>query len=486
MKGREKNQDNAGQESIFLGNAEPAYDGQQRLSTSNSSPASQEYPFQCSLESLQPSLRSNISVASHSDTASLPLELPVYPETYGTPGLVPRPAISEHSYNDWPDRRSRIQSEDLLPLIEMFFDHLFPIMPVLDRNKYLNSKMLGDEIALPPGDYALLTAVSALTIVQLSLPGHFVPNEVPTISAGMLIEECLRTRHQCNYIANPNLSTVLTSFFLFGYYGNLEKHNQARHFLHESISFAEAIKLDDEVYLSQLDSRQEQWYRRTFWLLFITERAYALQQQNRIKIQTILTKLPAVFGSEEPQLLYGFVNLANLFLVIDSTFLSMVNSTSKSADFSKTWLVEVLHKLAAPSMAFESLETHQLDILVSRQWLQMLLWQLSVKQGLLTTSSTEEPFNLEYPILLARDVVRTISSVNQETLDSHGIGMEQKLADIAACLTDVLKCAEGDMSEPYPQGREYLVALFEQLSRMRGAQSRYLQPLLEKSHAVTC
>lgn len=140
-------------------------------------------------------------------------------------------------------------------------------------------------------------------------------------------------------------------------------------------------------------------------------------------MQTILVKLPAVFGSEEPQLLYGFVNLVNLFLVIDSTFLSMVNNTSKSADFSKTWLVEVLRKLGALSLAFESLETHQLDILVSRQWLQMLLWQLSVKQGLLTTSSTEEPFNLQYPILLARDVVKTIGSVNQETLDSHGIGM---------------------------------------------------------------
>lgn len=101
----------------------------------------------------------------------------------------------------------------------------------------------------------------------------------------------------------------------------------------------------------------------------------------------------------------------------------MVNSTSKSADFSKTWLVEVLRKLAASTMTCESLETHQLDILVSRQWLQMLLWQLSVKQGLLTLSSTEEPFNLQYPILLARDVVRSICSVNQESLDCHGIGM---------------------------------------------------------------
>lgn len=274
MKGPEKNQDNAGLEPIFLGNGEPVYHGQRRLPTSNSSPGSQEYPFQSSLDGLEPNLQSSISVAGHNDTASLPLELPLYPEAYGTTGLVPRPAVSEHSYDDWPDRRPRnqVSAEDLLPLIEMFFDHLFPIMPVLDRKKYFKSKMLGDEIALPPGEHALLTAVSALTIVQLSLPGHFVPNDVPTISAGTLIEECLRTRHNCNYIENPSLSTVLTSFFLFGYYGNLEKHNQARHFLHEAISFAEAIKLDDEVYLSQLDSRQEQWYRRTFWLLFVTER----------------------------------------------------------------------------------------------------------------------------------------------------------------------------------------------------------------------
>ena len=274
MKGLEKMQDNAGLESISLGNGEPVYDGQQRLPTSNSPQTSLEYPFECSLDSLEPNLQSNISVTSRNDAASLSIELPVYSETYGSPGLVPQPASSEHSYDDWPNKMppAQVSIEDLFPLIEMFFDHLFPIMPVLDRNKYLNSKMLAHQVALPPREYALLTAVSALTIVQLSLPGHFVPNEIPTISAGMLIEECLRMRHKCNYIETPNLQTVLTSFFLFGYYGNLEKHNQARHFLHEAISFAEAIKLDDEVYLSQLDSRQEQWYRRTFWLLFVTER----------------------------------------------------------------------------------------------------------------------------------------------------------------------------------------------------------------------
>lgn len=273
-KGRDKSQDSAGIESILPGNDDAVYDGQQRLPTSSSSPKSLEYSFEGSLKNLESSLPSRVSVASHNDAVSLSLELPVYPETYGAPGVIPRRAVSENSYHDWPDQRPhiRISIEDLLPVIEMYFDHLFPIMPVLDRNKYLNSKLAVDQLGLPPGEHALLTAVSALTIVQLSLPGHFVPNENPTISAGMLIDECLRTRHKCNYIENPNLSTVLTSFYLFGYYGNLEKHSHARHFLHEAISFAEAIKLDDEVYLSQLDSRQEQWYRRTFWLLFVTER----------------------------------------------------------------------------------------------------------------------------------------------------------------------------------------------------------------------
>jgi hypothetical protein len=40
------------------------------------------------------------------------------------------------------------------------------------------------------------------------------------------------------------------------------------------------------------------------------------------------------------------------------------------------------------------------------------------------------------------------------------------------------------MSEPFHQGREYLYALLYQLSRMRGVPSRYLQPLLEKTHSL--
>lgn len=167
--------------------------------------------------------------------------------------------------------------------------------------------------------------------------------------------------------------------------------------------------------------------------------------------------------------------------------------------------MDIQHKLDASAMsAEENLETQRLDISISRRWLQVLGWQISVKRGLLTLQSHEGPFDLRYPIELAKDVVQCVSTASQTSIDSHGIGMvsypililhaldahrlcsmqEQKLADVANCLSDVLKCAEGDTSEPFHLGREYLSALLHQLSRIRGVPSRYLQPLLEKTSCL--
>jgi hypothetical protein len=86
--------------------------------------------------------------------------------------------------------------------------------------------------------------------------------------------------------------------------------------------------------------------------------------------------------------------------------------------------MEVQRKLSASAMSVEeNLETQKLDISISRRWLQVLGWQISVKQGLLTLNSHDGPFDLRYPVELARDVVQSISTASQTCLDSHGIGM---------------------------------------------------------------
>lgn len=86
--------------------------------------------------------------------------------------------------------------------------------------------------------------------------------------------------------------------------------------------------------------------------------------------------------------------------------------------------MEVQHRLDASAVSSEeNLETQRLDISISRRWLQVLGWQISVKHGLLTLNSHDGPFDLRYPIELAKDVVQSISTASQSSIDSHGIGM---------------------------------------------------------------
>lgn len=167
---------------------------------------------------------------------------------------------------------AQIPGHVLLPFVELFFQQMFPIMPVLDRELYLNTDLLNRQEPLESGQYCLLAALSAVIIVQLNLPPDIVQQTSPGLSAELLVEECFRERRQYDYIEKPQTSTVLSSFFLFCYYGHLEKHNKALYFLHESISFAECINLDDESSLAQCPFHEGQWRRRIFWLLFVTER----------------------------------------------------------------------------------------------------------------------------------------------------------------------------------------------------------------------
>ena len=244
-------------------------DTRNALSENIFSPASNnENGFQ-SIEALsaRESISEMPSPSLESPSCNLTLDSLVFNEV----PLIPCTTNNSTVYDTFVDiPHTRLPPIVLLPFLEMFFDHLFPIMPVLDRELYLNSICHQDSTS--SDQYCLLTAVSAVTIVQLNLPATFVEQSIPGLSAGLLVEQCLQERNQYEYIDEPTTSTVLTSFFLFGYYGNLEKHNKARHHLHEAISFAEVVGLDDETHLSQLSLAEGQWCRRVFWLLFVTER----------------------------------------------------------------------------------------------------------------------------------------------------------------------------------------------------------------------
>lgn len=388
--------------------------------------------------------------------------------------------VASPTQSDQYQRSMRLPADSFPPYVRLFYDHMFAIMPIIDRNQYMDPNMYANSPSMPPDLYCFLCALCATTIVQLDAS---IPTPPPLrpgrATDDVFADEVIRERKHYDYVANASTLSVMTSFFLFCYHGNHEHYDHAWFYLQESITFTEILCLDDEETYTKLDPVEAQWRRRLYWLVFITERAYAVQRRKKTRLTPSVT-LPAVFESENPQLLNGFVNLANLFSAVDDNFVSAWRGARRQSLVTESWLAETQKTLDKTAINMESMtETQHLDISITREWLHVLAWQMGVSNGLLWTEG-EGGMRLDYPIEIAGKVVQITTSADRQAMDSHGIGMEQKLSDIAGCLADVLRCTMGDTSATFAEGKQYLQILLQQLSAMRGKESRYLRPLMAK------
>nr|OQO28517.1 hypothetical protein B0A51_06524 [Rachicladosporium sp. CCFEE 5018] len=390
------------------------------------------------------------------------------------------PQIVSPTESEYYAQSTRISRDQFLPYIQLFFTHMFPIMPVIDPTIYLDPHFYSNPNPLSSETYCFLCALCATTVVQLDASVPAPPQLRPGYdNAAIFAEECLRERYSYDFMLDSSPISVLTSFFLFCYEGNHERYIKAWYFLSECITAAENLGLADEYAYHALDPVEAQWRRRLYWLLFITERAYAIQRRKRTRLTPDIT-LPSVFESEDPQLLTGFVLLAQLFSAVDDRFVRIWRGPRRHSIADQAWVLKTQRNLDAVTMGMESVtETQRIDIGVTREWLHVLVWQLGVNDGLLWGPG-EGGMRLDYPIDLARNVVGITTSSSAAALNSHGIGMEQKLSDIAACLADVLHCTAGDTSPTYYEGKHYLLVILQQLSSIRGKASRYLKPLMKK------
>lgn len=167
---------------------------------------------------------------------------------------------------------SRLPSSVLLVHVDLFLKHLFSIMPVFNPDATImdcaNPERLSNQ------RYAFLVALCAATHLQLNLDSATSngSGDDGSPSGEQLITETLNTLRKIDPLENPTLDTLLTFFFLFAAYGNLNQPDRAWFYLSQSISFVFILNLDNTLGTLGLDHGEVEMRRRIFWLLFITER----------------------------------------------------------------------------------------------------------------------------------------------------------------------------------------------------------------------
>jgi hypothetical protein len=249
---------------------------------------------------------------------------------------------------------------------------------------------------------------------------------------------------------------------LFG----LGKDNSAWFYIKESMTLLQLQGLHEEITYINLDDDYSKYCRRTFWLLFITERGYVLQRRNRPLTLQRTIELPAVDNGSESTILSGFNNLVSLFEHLDD---SNLGNDSLASPHSLVQLQDIL-KGDIPNVS-ERTEIQQADLLVSKQWLKTMVWQLCVRKGFLSSSSSDESLSFHYPIVIARDMVHASRILPIKAFEANSIGILEKVFDIGCTLSDVLLLHPHAMSSSpmLIDPRDYLMELVRVLGTRREA-----------------
>ncbi|RHZ47659.1 CeGAL family transcription factor [Aspergillus thermomutatus] len=375
----------------------------------------------------------------------------------------------------WP---SSIVEANMIPWIEVYFDRLHPTLPVLNRSS-LFIRMLAQEHRRNPQFGAMLLSLCAFSLTQ-----PIEIDERPTSSsrasqARSMMNEATKMRSCSDFGEHPTIEAVLTSFFLFGCLFGSNQHNAAWLRLREALDLAATLGLNNPDSYRDLPNDEKGQRLRTYLVLSITERAYALQRRHFITFwgkpgfsmrsvhdfihsatHSVVSGI-IVHNEKDAEGMLGLARLMELFDAIDEEVVDCwnqrcnvgsgycVNLTEEKALSIHQNLSRVCESerykgydwfertRSAPNQAqsvqptISMRETQCADVFITKKWLQNRVWVLCSTHGLLRPVSDRQELSFEYAVTVAMDTLKICQSLRLSSMEAHGIGLVEKLYDIA-------------------------------------------------------
>lgn len=421
----------------------------------------------------------------------------------------------------WP---TRVNEMTLLPWIDVYFKRLHPTIPILNRSK-IYEEMLLRKHRTDPHYGAMLLGLCAFAMTQpvqiherSSMPSR-------AVQARMLMEECVRMRVSADFGENSTIEMILTSFFLFACLFGASQHNAARHRLREAVDLAYSLGLHLPASFIGLDTEVKGQMLRTYLVLSVTERAYALQQNHAISFRGqpgITARFmhafdPTATGEYISSLIYeersdsvamtGLLYLMDTFDAIDESVMDCWNGYCRLSDgicesFDRRRALQMFRAQRrireaciagaisyAPSVTplplSQLLETQQADIVVTQFWLLNRLWNLCLSHQLLLEDSEHCELRFDFACRVASAVLGHCNRLALASMEVHGVGFVEKLYDVAMGVIAVMNSARVHFDTRIPQldfeqheqsqptARELLEGLSNLIQHFRGGEHPY-------------
>ncbi|KAF2202375.1 hypothetical protein GQ43DRAFT_313965 [Delitschia confertaspora ATCC 74209] len=350
--------------------------------------------------------------------------------------------------------------------IEVYLRNLHQIVPFLNR-ELLEYEARQTDRSLESRIFITSFCAYVVTSGNAFKSFFLVADSDPEAKLGQILVDqtlCILPPHRAS---SPTIRSVFVSFFLYGAFAGLGNYRQGWFYLREATTlFMMCGKAPDNNLYSQEVSR------RLFWVLLISERAHAVRRNRPITLH-ITPSSPRFDNVCDPPALK---HLADIFRPFDDDFFAVWNGSVQGCR--KEWLLDFETKVrtALPDSMQVSNE-QAANLRISQFWLRIKLWELFPRFGFLSSASTHDCLTFRYPINVARDLLETNLPI--ESLQIHGVGMTEKVFDVACALSDILPFIS-TAPETFEGSLGYLRQLIALLAKLPYGSARFVPMLLTK------
>lgn len=325
-----------------------------------------------------------------------------------------------------------------------FLTLLCPTIPILSQDYVLSLRLRAGTPDSTHENFGTLVAICAMVLLQVEEPAGFAfpgtVHENNLVYGRRLLEEANEAHRRVRQGPTPSFDYILLTFLIYACHAYLCHHSRAFYFLREATTLLLIFHPEDTP-----DLRTRALADRLFWVLLISERSHAIRYRRPVTLQ-VKADTPSPDASDPS--LAGFRDLAALFRPLDTSFIALIDQEAEPSfppSPSSFARIETAINRAVDHTA-DLRDTQKANLRVTQLWLRIILWQVRLRLGHLSDvtltpgpgAPSSSSLTYLYPLEVAREATLSTRDLPISCLAVHGVGLTEKLFDIACSVVDVL------------------------------------------------
>ncbi|KAJ5823111.1 hypothetical protein N7447_005451 [Penicillium robsamsonii] len=320
-------------------------------------------------------------------------------------------------------------------LIPAYMTYVYPFSPLItDTEVRLSiSKMNEREHA------AFIYAFTAVTL-DLTRSSQVTASSTPPISTQItdLMRQSVETQQPLVIGFRPSILRATTSVFIQMCAMSLGHYDLGFFYLREAISMIQMLRIDDKTVNVGLSTAERARRQRLYWQCFIHERFMSIVNFTPAMLPPH-TQYPEDDSSVGIGIQQGWTQVIKTFCMLDTSFISLwigdrTQVTASWVERKHRELDDALWEVEVSALS----ELQQADLVITRQWMRTLLWQMAMSNCLLSSHASCPSLELEMPLRLSSQLRQFLTKISQNTIRMHGSSMISKLLEIINTIADVV------------------------------------------------